>query len=255
LKKKIFLFSELLRRDLTARYAGSFGGPLWAVANPLILCALYGFVFTVFLRVSPPAGFPAGYAEFLLGGMLPWIGVTEALSRSATSISDQAHLVKKLNFPLELLVATSIASALAIEAIGLTLLSGFILASGRGAVQPAVLVLAALFQIVLLAGPCLFLASLNIFFRDLSQLLPPALTIVMYISPILYPEKNVPEGLRFLLAVNPVRDLAALFRAGLFGSAIPDPARLAAWSAFFLVVAYAGAKFFRRCRPGFADLL
>jgi lipopolysaccharide transport system permease protein len=94
-----------------------------------------------------------------------------------------------------------------------------------------------------------------VFFRDLAQLLPPALTVVMYLSPILYPEGNVPERLRFLLLFNPVRDLAGLFRAGLFGGAIPDPVRLAAWAALFLVIAYGGAKFFRRCRPSFADLL
>lgn len=255
MKKKIFLFTELLRRDLTARYAGSFGGPLWAVANPLILCALYGFVFTVLLKQRPPAGFPAGYAEFLLGGMLPWIGVAEALSRSSTAISDQAHLVKKLSFPLELLVLTSIASALVIEAAGLGLLSGFVLVTGRGTVQPVFLVLAAVFQVALLAGPCLFLAALNVFFRDLAQLLPPGLTVVMFLSPILYPESNVPAPARFLLVLNPVRDLAALFRAGLFGAPGPDPARLAVWFALFLVIAYGGAKFFRRCRPGFADLL
>src|SRR5438477_7243674 len=85
LRKNAFLVSELIRRDLSARFAGSFGGPLWALANPLIFCALYGFVFSVILKAAPPPGFGGGYAEFLLAGLLPWLGVQEAITRGSAA--------------------------------------------------------------------------------------------------------------------------------------------------------------------------
>jgi len=251
----LFLFSELLRRDLSTRYAGTFGGTLWALLHPVILCALYSFVFVVVIRLSPPPGFPASYAEFLLAGLLPWLGFQEALARSTTSVSDQGHLVKKLRFPVELLVASSAAAALVLQLAGLAVLGGFVLVTGRGDVRPLVLLAALAFETVLLAGPCLLLAALNVFFRDLSQLVSPLLMVVLYLTPILYPASLIPEPLAPLLAMNPVSDLVALFRAALFGGPLPPPLRLAAWTGAFLLLAAASLGFFRRSRRVFSDLL
>lgn len=255
MKNKLFLLSELLRRDLAARYAGSFGGPLWAVLNPAVVCALYAFVFAGVFKQPAPAGFHGGYVEFLLAGLLPWLGVQEAITRAATSVSDQAHLVKKLRFPIELLVASSLGAALVIQTIGLAILTAFLLASGRGAVQPGLLLLAFAFEVLLLTGPALILASLNVFFRDTAQLLPPLVMIAFWLTPILYPESAVPRFAARLLTLNPLRDLVQLFRAALFASPPPPPERVAAWSAVLLVVGFLGVRLFRRCRTSFADLL
>ncbi len=255
MKKKAFLLTQLLRRDLTARYAGSFGGPLWAFLNPVILCVLYGLVFGYILRTQPPAGFPGGYAEFLLGGLLPWFGIQEAVMRSASSVTDQAHLVKKLPVPAELLVLSSLGSALLLQMAGILILAAYVALSGRGALHPVPLVLAFVFEALLLVGPALLLSALNVFFRDLPQLLGPALTVVFFLSPILYPESLMPRPLRAALGLNPVRDLVALFRAGLFGGPSLNPERLLVWSLVFGMLGYAGTRFFRRCRRSFADLL
>jgi len=255
LKGKLFLLSQLLRRDLSSRYAGSFGGPFWALLNPLILCLLYAFVFEVILRIPPPKGFPGSETEFLLAGLLPWLGCQEALLRSTTSVTDQAHLVKKMQFPVELLVASSIAAALVLEVVGLAILGGYVSASGRGAIQPGALLVALAFQTLLLSGPCLALASLNVFFRDLPQLLSPALTIVLWVTPILYEESRVPASIRPWLGINPVRDLVALYRQALFGEAGPDPVRVATWAAVSAAALAGGLWFFRRSRRVFSDLL
>jgi ABC-type polysaccharide/polyol phosphate export permease len=255
LKNKLFLLSELLRRDLSARYAGSFAGPLWAVLNPAVICGLYAFVFVAVLKLPPPDGFRGTYVEFLLAGVLPWMGVQEAITRATTVVSDQAHLVKKLRFPIELLVASSVGAALLIEAAGLALFTLYLVVSGRGAVRPGVLLAAFVFQILLLAGPALVLAALNVFFRDLSQILPPFLMIGFYLTPILYPEDKVPHSAASVLVLNPLRDLVALFRAALFDAPAPPLGRVAAWSAVLVVVGFMGARLFRRCRPSFADLL
>lgn len=255
MRRSVFLFSELLRRDLSTRYAGSFGGPLWALLNPVILCVLYSFVFAFVIRLQPPAGFPGSYAEFLLGGLLPWLGMQEAVARSTTSISEQGHLVKKLRFPVELLVASSAAAALVLQLVGLAVLGGFVIASGRGAAQPLVFTAALAFEVVLLAGPCLLLATLNVFFRDLAQLVGPLLTVVLFTTPILYPSSLVPSLLAPLLPLNPVADLVSLYRASLFGGPIPPAARLLAWTAAFLLAAVLCHRLFRRSRPAFSDLL
>lgn len=255
MKNKLFLLSELLRRDLAARYAGSVAGLFWAVLNPAIICALNAFVFAYVIKLKPPNGFGGTYVEFLLAGMLPWLGVQEAIVRGTTSITDQAHLVKKLRFPVALLTLSSVSAALVIQAIGVALLTGFLVVTGRGAIHPLLLVAAFAFELLVLAGPALILASLNPFVRDLAQILPPVLMIAFYATPILYPESMIPEWASPVLSVNPLRDVVALFRAALFGMPAPSLRRLGAEIAAFIVLSFAGRQLYRRLRPAFADIL
>jgi lipopolysaccharide transport system permease protein len=255
LKNKVFLLSQLLRRDLAARYAGSFAGPLWAVLNPAIMCALNAFVFAYVLKVPTPKGFQGTFVEFLLAGMLPWLGIQEAIVRGTTSVTDQAHLVKKLKFPVALLTLSSVGAALVIQTISIALLTGFLLASGRGSVDPLLLAAAFAFELLALVGPALILASLNPFFRDLAQILPPLLMIAFYVTPILYPESMVPDFARPLLTLNPLRDVIALFRAALFGMPVPPWRRLGIETAAFIVLGFLGRQLYRRLRPAFADVL
>jgi lipopolysaccharide transport system permease protein len=255
LKNKLFLLSELLRRDLAARYAGSFAGPLWAVLNPAIVCALNAFVFAYVLKVAPPRGFLGNYVEYLIAGLLPWLGFQEAILRATTSVSDQAHLVKKMKFPVGLLTASAAGAALLIQGVVVLILAAWFAAGGPGRVRPLVLVFALAFEVLLLAGPMLILASLNVFFRDLAQIVMPLLMIAFYLTPILYPESMVPAWATPLLTVNPLRDAIALFRAGLVGTAMPPWHRLATEIAAFIVLGFAGRQLFRRLKPAFADLL
>ena len=130
MKNKLFLLSELLRRDLAARYAGSFAGPFWAILNPAVMCALYAFVFAAVFKIPAPAGFRGAYVEFLLAGLLPWLGVQEAIMRATTSVSDQAHLVKKLRFPFASPEPPPWERPSSIQAVGLALLTLFLLVAG-----------------------------------------------------------------------------------------------------------------------------
>lgn len=259
MKKKIFLLSELIRRDLLSRYAGSVGGAWWAVVHPAILCLVYGLVFGRILKIAPPVGFPGGFLEFLLGGLIPWVGFQEAVVRGAGAVVDQSHLVKKLAFPVELLVLSSVGAALALQGAALVVLLGWT-TLGRGLVpNPLLLGTAFVFELLLLVGPVLALAALTVYFRDLSQLLGPLMMVAFYLTPILYPASLVPAAVPASLAraaaLNPLAALVALFRAGLFGTESPSTALLAGWAALLAVLAFAGLRFFRRCRPGFADLL
>ena len=250
-----FLLTELIRRDLTLRYAGSMGGMAWALVNPLVLCVIYTFVFSTILKIPAPVGFRGNYTEFLLAGLLPWIGFQEAVTRGSAAVTDQAHLVKKLAFPPELLVLANLGSALVLQLAAVTVLAVYAGMRHGGLLRPELLVIGFGFELLVLVGPVLALSALQVLFRDLSQALGPMLMIVFYLTPILYPESFVPRAATPFLVINPVRDVAALFRAGLFGAPVPPASRLAILAAVFALVAWAGLTFFRRCRRSFSDLL
>ena len=137
--------------------------------------------------------------------------------RATTSVSDQAHLVKKLRFPIECSWRSSVGAALVIEAVGLALLTALPPRLGaRRRARPGSSSRAFAFELLLLAGPALVLASLNVFFRDLAQILPPFLMIAFYLTPILYPESKVPGFAARLPRVQPAaRSRRALPRRAL----------------------------------------
>jgi ABC-type polysaccharide/polyol phosphate export permease len=255
LRRNLFLLSELVRRDLSVRYAGSFGGAAWALLNPLILCGLYSLVFSLIVRMAPPAGFRGTYTEFLLAGLLPWLGLQDALVRSASAVTDQAHLVKKISFPVGILVVASLLSALVLQAAGLFVFAALSGGFGAGEVHLLPLALGFALQALALAGPAFALAAGSVLFRDLAQLIGPLLTVAFYLTPILYPENLVPPSLAWALEVNPVRDIIGFFRAGLLGTEAPPAGRTLAWAAVFAVLAFLGHRFFERSRKVFADVL
>ncbi|MBK6406013.1 MAG: ABC transporter permease [Holophagales bacterium] len=111
------------------------------------------------------------------------------------------------------------------------------------------------FQALILAGPAFAFAAASVLFRDVSQLIGPLLTVVFYLTPILYPESLVPPGLAWALDANPVRDVAGFFRAGLIGTEAPPAGRTLAWASVFAVLAFLGHRFFERSRKVFADVL
>ncbi len=167
------LISSLVRRDILARYRGSFAGAFWTLLNPLLLMSTYFFVFGVVLRTRFGADSSgSGYVLYFLAGMLPWLAVSEAVGRSPNTIPEYRGFVRKLVFPLETLNVVQTFSGLVTEVVGMAIfLAGLLLA--RGAVSPAILWLPAILipQLLFTLGLCWFLAALGAFIRDLRQIL------------------------------------------------------------------------------------
>jgi lipopolysaccharide transport system permease protein len=253
--RRFYLFLQLVRRDLAIRYAGSFGGIGWALLGPLLQCGIYTLVFSVIVRIPPPPGFAGHYAEFLLAGLLPWLGFQDALGRSASAITDHGQLVKKLSFPVETLVFSALAAALLLQAVALVVFAAASVAAGTGTIRLLPLAAGFLLEFLVLLGPAFAFSAVTVLFRDFSQILGPLLSILFYLTPIIYPENLVPDTLAFGLSLNPLRDVAGLFRAGLLGMEAPPAARVAGWAAVSAVLAFGGAVFFGRSRKTFPDVL
>jgi len=242
-------------RDVRARYSGSSLGLMWAFALPVLWMMLYTVVFSLVLRVPVEAGF-ASFPEFLLPGLLPWIAVQEGISRSASSLVDNAAMVKKTVFPVETLVLSVVLAAVVNELVALAVFAVYV--GWLGHLQPAWLLLlvpAVLLQALLAFGIGCIAATMTAFLRDTVHAVSVGLTVLFYATPVVYPLSLVPPRLRPIIEANPLTHLVDLFRRAFTLHQAPPPSSVLYLTAFSLLAAAAGAALFARARPHFADLI
>lgn len=251
------LMQSMVRRDLHVRYRGSIGDRFWAVLNPLLLMLTYGFVFGVVLQTRfRNDTTPAGFVLYFLAGMMPWLPLSEALARAPQAIVEHRNFVKKLLFPLEIIPVTQTAAALVTQAIALVLfMSAIIIFRERLPWSVCWLPLLLVAQVALTLGLSWLLAGLGVFLRDLGQLMGFLLTLWFFITPICYPEQQLPRWALPVLGKNPVYILVRGFRAIFLENRRPELSSL--WKLYVLafVAFFFGYAVFRRLRKSFADVL
>jgi lipopolysaccharide transport system permease protein len=252
------LMVSMVRRDILARYRGSFGGALWTFLNPLLLMATYFFVFGVVLHAKFE-GDPSrsGFVLYFLAGMMPWLPFSEAVGRSPHVVMEHRNFVKKLVFPLETLPVNLVISGAVTEAFALLIFVAGLLAA-RGTIPASALWLPVLLvpQLLLAAGLCWFLAALGVFVRDLGQIIGFLLTLWFFLTPICYPEtQELPAAAKQILAFNPILILVRGYRAIFLEGHAPALGPLLALWIGAAALALLGHAWFHRLRRSFADVI
>jgi len=249
------LFTNFYKRELTTRYLGSVTGLAWALLHPLALLGVYYFVFTTVFRASGFGG--RSFLLFVAVALWPWLAAQEGLQRATVSLAGYAGLIRKVAFPHELAVYASVAATLTLQFFGYFAVLVVLAAFGEPVRFEGLLIAVPLWLVLAIAltGLALLLAALQVFIRDVEQLLLPVLTILMYLTPILYPLTLVPEGLRPWVAANPFGWLVERLRDALLEGNLAlrwgDAVALAVALALF----GAGRWVFRRLSPHFEDFL
>ena len=251
------LTSHFVRREIRNRWLGSFSGGLWALLQPLIQLAVYGFVWVYVFRMRIQ-GFESagGLVAFLAIGMWPWNAFAESLNRATTAVQDNAALIGKIAMPRELLVLASVVSSFLLHGIGFCAII-FVLWLGGTPIHAAGLPFAALAfaQLFALAlGFALLLAALQVFVRDLAPILAQLLPLWMFAGPVLYPRDFLPERFRGWLDWNPFTFYPEALRESLLGYGVAVQPWYVAF-AIALVVLVLGHIVFRRLSPHFEDFL
>lgn len=248
----------MTRRDVAGRFKGSFVGLAWLVLLPLLLLAVYTFVFSSVFRSrwSEGDGGSAQFALILFCGMIALTIFTDVLVRAPGLIVAHSNYVKRVVFPLETLPAIVLGTALFHAAISLGVLLLAIAIIQRGlflTVVLAPLVLAPLCMFALGAG--WFLAAFGVFVRDLGPLMSLATTMLTFLSPVFYPISAIPESLRPLFMLNPLTFVIEQLREVLIWGRMPNWGGLALYSVGAYLGAWAGYAWFQRTRKGFSDVL
>ncbi len=263
-----YLIRQLSWRDIVGRYRGSLIGLLWSFITPFVLLAIYTMVFGVIFKSRWTGTAPQGgdglavgdsrsdFAMILFAGLILHGFLSETMTRSTGLVLGNTNLVKRVLFPLPVLAWTVVLPALFHAAIGFLILMGLYVGT-HGLPPPTALLLPVVMapMIVLAAGIVWFLSALGVFVRDIAQAMPPLTTILMFLSPIVFPLSAIPEGLRDWVFLNPLTIPVENVRAVLIWGHAPDWTQLAAYAAVALAAAWFGSYWFRRSQPAFADVL
>lgn len=245
-------------RDLRARYTGSFLGPLWLVLQPLSMILIYTVVFSQVMQARLPGTQSGafGYSVFVCAGLISWGLFTEICQRTKGVFLEHANLIKKVYFPKLVLLIPVVVVAV----FNFLVLSGlyfiFLLLVGAWpgwAVFSALPVLATLIAVALSLG--LLAAVLNVFLRDVGQVIDIGLQLLFWSTPIVYPMSILPEPIRALIVwnpmVGPITQLQNLFVAG----QLPDYSTLLYPLAVAAVLAMLATWCYRRLFSEMLDYL
>ena len=256
----IHLTRALIWRQTTARYRGAALGLLWSLLTPMFMLAVYTFVFgAVFsMRWTDTATAPTTgeSAVIFFAGLIVFQIYTEVITQAPSLIVSHRTLVKKVVFPLEILVPVTLGTAL-LQALA----SSAVLLVFRFCVYGSVPWTALLAPLVIspmclmLLGLGWTLSSIGTFMRDIGQMIGPLVTATMFVTPIFYPVSALPQWLQPYVLLNPIALPVVQTREVLVFGNPPNVIHLALYTGAAALVAVLGYMFFQLTRKGFADVL
>lgn len=254
------LIGQLIRREVLGRYRGSMMGVAWSFLYPVLMLAVYTFVFSVVFEAKWP-GMLEGqsksrFALLLFIGVIAHGLLAEAITKAPGLIVGNANYVKKVVFPLETLGWSLVGSAAFHAFVSILMLLG-----AKWLLEGWVPLTAAWLPVILLPlgffalGAAWLLASLGVFIRDIAQLTGLFATVLMFLAPVFYPIDALPEQYRAWVYANPLTVAIEQSRAALFADTAPDAAVLLGYYVIGLAFMALGYWWFQKSRRGFADVL
>lgn len=256
------LLRQLVMRNIYGRYRGTVGGLAWSVIQPLLMLAVYTFIFSVVFKsrwgTLPSGGIDGSYSfsVIMFCGMTVFNVFSESITAAPMLIVSNPNYVKKIIFPIEILPIAQVISSMIINLIWMAILfigAVFLLKS----LSWTMLLLPVIFIPFLFftAGLSFFLASLGVYFRDLAHVNGIIVQILFLLTPIFYSPQMVPEKFQFFLRLNPLTWIVGETRAVFLFKQLPN------WDAIIVIVIMSFATFhmgyvwLNKTKKGFADVL
>ena len=254
---ELWAYRELLLifawRDLKVRYRQTLLGAIWVMGQPLVTMLIFTLLFNRVAKIGTGTSVP--YPVFVLSGTLIWNFVSGAINRAGNSLIGASYLISKVYFPRLVVPLSNVVTDVVDFIIAALLLIPAMIwygvaPSSRVALSPLVVILAGVFAL----GAGLWVAALNIEYRDIRIVVPWVLQIAMYATPVVYPLSALPPKYQLIAKLNPMTGITEAFRWALFGTPIaPMPL---VWSIVAAVsLLFSGAYYFRRVERRFADIL
>jgi len=250
------MLRALARREVASMYVGSLLGFVWSFIQPAVMIMVFWFVFSVGFRAKPMNDVP--FVVWLTCGMAPWFLFASIIGSTSTVVIQYGHLIKKTVFPSQILVVVKIMSNMVGHAVFVSLILILILCNHMPFSIYYFQAIYYLFCLLVLAsGIGWLLSSLNVYARDVGQLVPVILQIGFWASAIFWDLNIMPAKVQFWLKLNPVYYIIQGYRDS-FIYFVPFWEH-AAYTAYFwctaLLALLTGGWVFRKLKPQFADVL
>ena len=253
LSRWLELTRNLAVRDVETRYKRSLLGLYWALINPLVIAAIYGFVFKVIFHASSK---PIPYPVFLVTGITFWNFFANGLMSATVSVSGNASLLAKLYFPRVVLPTAAVLARLIDFLFSVVILLIFILIYHVPIYWTSIWLLPLLLlQMMFTFGIGYILAALNVLYRDMNQLIGLLIMVWIYFSPVMYSITAASPGVKDVLLINPMGAIIQAERDVIFMGRLTEPIFLwtaTAWSALAFV---GGLVLFKKTEPLFSEVM
>jgi ABC-type polysaccharide/polyol phosphate export systems, permease component len=246
------MIGRLVRKDLSTRYKGSVLGFLWTFINPLFQLLIYSVVFGFIMKQTAIQN----YAMFLFVALVPWIFCSTALTVGAQSILINGGLVQKVYFPRIVLPIVTVTSNFVNMLYSFIVVFAALLITGWG-ISPVVVMLPVIMVIeyFFVLGLVFIFSALTVYFRDLEHILGIVTMAWMYVTPILYAIKSVPEKFQAFMYINPMTSVILAYRNVLYDKVMPDFSNLMITIAFAVSFVVFGYFLFQKLQRRFAEEL
>ena len=253
--KDLYDYRELLKtnikKEIRGKYKGSWLGVLWTFLNPLLMLAVYAFVFPYILRVKVE-----NYTIFMIVALIPWNFFTTAVQTGTGCVVANGNILKKVYFPREIIPISVTTSQLVNFLITCLIMFVFILASGVGfSIHLLLMPLLVLIQYVLTLAINFILSALTVYAHDIDHFVSVAMTLGFYATPIVYLSSMLPKKFQWAMHVNPMAVLVEAYRSILYYHKMPDFFWLGIWTAISFVALILCYKLFKKLEKSFVEEL
>lgn len=244
---------QTTRNDLLARYAGSVLGLAWLVFYPLLLLGAYALVYIYIFKIRFAVFNSNEYVALIFCGLIPFLGFAEALGMGISSVTSNATLVKNTLYPIELIPVKAVLVTQCTQVVGIFLLLAALGIMGKLTLWSFMVVPIWLLQVMFTTGVIWIMASLNVFFRDLQNIVTILVLFLMMVSPIAYTADMVPASIRPFLGVNPLYYIITSYQDALMVGRFPRGNVFPVLCILGVGLFFAGFWFFSRLKGSFAD--
>ena len=258
-QKKIewVFFKNLVVRQIRQDYLENITGFAWLILQPLILLAVYAFVFSTIFKARLPEAEDIGFVPYLAVAFWPWTAFSEAILRANNSITTNAGLIGKVAFATEQIPLATVTATFIMHMIGY--LAVLIVLQLMGTNIHWLYLLLALPVVLLMwvfaCAIALFTSAIQVFVRDLAQMLPPLITFWFFTTPILYSSSHLPRAIQNLTQWNPMAWFVTRLRELLLFGEVNVDYKSVLMVLFIAIFAWASFRFFRRFSGHFEDFL
>lgn len=251
--KELYNYRELLKtnikKEIRGKYKGSWLGVLWTFLNPLLMLAVYSFVFPYILRVNVE-----NYTIFMIVALIPWNFFTTAIQMGTGSVVANGNILKKVYFPREIIPISVTTSQLVNFLITCIIMFVFIIFSGVGfSIHLLIFPLLIAIQYIITLALTFILSALTVFVRDIDHFVSVILMLGFYGTPIVYQANMLPLKFQWILKFNPMAQLVEAYRAILYYHQMPDWTMLGIWGIASIILLILGYLIFKKLEKSFVE--